>query len=157
MTETATFAAGCFWQVQEAFIHIKGVLKTTVGYTGGDLDNPTYDKVCSDKTNHAEAVQIEFNSKIVSYEKLLEIFWNNHDPTTVNRQGPDIGSQYRSVIFYHSPAQKTAGENSKNQLDQSGKYQNTVVTQITAAKKFFPAEDYHQQYLHKRGLSNCQV
>ena len=142
--EKASFAAGCFWGVQAAFDKIKGVVKTTVGYTGGDFKNPNYEQVCSDKTGHAEAIFIEFNPKIVSYEKLLEIFWKIHDPTTINRQGPDVGSQYRSAIFYYNDEQRITALNSRDK--EAKKYKNKIVTQIVKIKEFYPAEDYHQKY-----------
>jgi len=142
--EKASFAAGCFWGVQAAFDKIKGVVKTTVGYTGGNLKNPSYEDVCSNKTGHAEAILAEFNSKIVSYEKLLEIFWKIHDPTTLNKQGLDIGTQYRSAIFYFNDEQRILASNSKDK--EGKKYKNKIVTQIVKAKEFYPAEDYHQKY-----------
>jgi peptide-methionine (S)-S-oxide reductase len=156
-TETATFAAGCFWGVEETFRQTPGVNSTMVGYTGGHLDNPTYKDVCTDSTGHAEAVEVEFDPSKVSYEQLLKIFWENHDPTTVNRQGPDYGTQYRSVIFYHTPEQKAAAEASKKALDASGKYHRAIATEIVPATTFWKAEDYHQQYLQKRGMSSCHV
>jgi peptide-methionine (S)-S-oxide reductase len=150
--QKATFAAGCFWGVEEAFRTLKGVMSTSVGYTGGHTENPTYRQVCSDVTGHAEAVRIEFDPAVVTYDELLAVFWNVHDPTQVNRQGPDVGSQYRSVIFYHSPEQKLAAEQSKQRLESSGKLSRPVATEIVEAGQYYPAEDYHQQYLHKRGL-----
>ncbi len=153
--ETATFAAGCFWGVESTFQNLKGVKDTTVGYTGGHTENPTYKEVCSDKTGHAEAVQLKYDPNEISYEKLLEVFWKSHNPTTQNRQGPDIGSQYRSAIFYHNQKQKEHAIKSKDQLDKSGKYNKPVVTEITEATKFYPAEDYHQDYYKKRGLKSC--
>ncbi len=156
-TEIATFAAGCFWGVEETFRQLPGVKATAVGYTGGHTDNPTYQDVCSDMTGHAEAVQVEFDPAQVSYEQLLKVFWENHDPTTFNRQGPDEGSQYRSAIFYHSPQQKAAAEASKKELAASGKYSREIVTEIVPATTFWKAEDYHQQYLAKRGMSSCHV
>lgn len=155
--ETATFAAGCFWGVEATFQKMKGVKSTAVGYSGGSLDNPTYEDVCTDRTGHAEAVQIEYDPTQVSYEQLLDVFWKNHDPTTRNRQGPDFGSQYRSVIFYHSPEQKAAAVASVRKLEDSGNYKRPIVTEIVPASTFWRAEDYHQQYLEKRGLSNCHV
>ncbi|MEK6932425.1 MAG: peptide-methionine (S)-S-oxide reductase MsrA [Nanoarchaeota archaeon] len=142
--EKASFAAGCFWGVQAAFDKIKGVIKTVVGYTEGDFKNPSYKKVCSGKTGHAEAILIEFNPEIVSYEKLLEIFWKIHDPTTINRQGPDVGSQYRSAIFYFNDKQRIKALNSRDK--EAKKYKNKIVTQIVKTKEFYPAEDYHQKY-----------
>ena len=152
-TEKATFAAGCFWHIEHTFRHIPGVIKVTSGYTGGHLDNPTYKDVCSDTTGHAEAVEITFDPNKVSYERLLDEFWKIHNPTTKNRQGPDIGSQYRSAIFYHSENQKLAAETSKAQIQK--KYTRPVVTEITPAPKFWPAEEYHQRYLEKHGISVC--
>jgi peptide-methionine (S)-S-oxide reductase len=153
--EQATFAAGCFWGVEAAFRQIKGVASTTVGYTGGHLPNATYEDVCSGRTGHAEAVLVEYDPAVVSYEQLLDVFWQEHDPTTLNRQGPDIGSQYRSAIFYHSPEQQAAAEASKAKLDASRRYARPIVTEIVAAGPFCRAEDYHQQYLEKRGLAHC--
>ena len=157
-TETATFAAGCFWHVEERFRTLSGVKSTLAGYTGGEMENPTYEDVCSDGTGHAEAVQVEFNPGEISYEKLLEVFWSNHNPTTLNRQGPDTGTQYRSAIFYHTPAQKKLAEKSKEKLAKSGKFGGReIVTQIVPAVQFYKAEDYHQKYLMKRGLDNCHI
>jgi peptide-methionine (S)-S-oxide reductase len=153
----ATFAAGCFWGVEELFRNTPGVLSTQVGYTGGHTDNPTYKEVCTDRTGHAEAVEIEYDPQRVSYEQLLEIFWANHDPTTLNRQGPDIGTQYRSAIFYHNPEQQAAAIASKRALEQSGRFHRPIVTEILPAGPFYRAEEYHQQYLAKRGLSHCQL
>ena len=155
--ETATFGAGCFWGVQEAYRTLKGVVKTEVGYSGGHLENPTYNDVCTDKTGHAEVVQITFDPAQVSYEQLLSIFWDNHNPTTLNRQGPDVGAQYRSVIFYHTEGQQRIAEQSKEGLTKSGRYRSKIVTCLEPAKIFYPAEDYHQQYLHKRGLGSCHL
>ena len=154
--EFATFGAGCFWQVEEDFHHTKGVKKTTVGYMGGSLENPTYEDVCTDRTNHAEVVQIEYDPKEVSYEELLKLFWRSHNPTQLNRQGPDIGTQYRSVIFYHTPEQKQLAEKSKKEQENNGIYQSPIVTQLVLAGKFWRAEEYHQKYLHKRGLTSCR-
>jgi peptide-methionine (S)-S-oxide reductase len=153
----ATFAAGCFWGVEELFRNTPGVLSTQVGYTGGHTQNPTYKEVCTDRTGHAEAVEIEYDPERISYEELLEIFWANHDPTTLNRQGPDIGTQYRSAIFYHSPEQKAAAIASKQALEQSGRFRRPIVTEIVPAGPFYRAEEYHQQYLAKRGLSHCHL
>ena len=155
--EKATFGAGCFWGVEAVFRQIKGVTSTAVGYSGGSFDNPTYTNVCTDKTGHAEVVQVEYDPAQVSYEHLLDVFWSNHDPTTRNRQGPDVGTQYRSVIFYHTPEQRTAAVASKQRLEQSGKYKRPIVTEIVPAATFWRAEDYHQQYLEKRGLSSCRI
>jgi peptide-methionine (S)-S-oxide reductase len=151
----ATFAAGCFWGVEETFRNLPGVLSTQVGYTGGSLADPTYEQVCTDRTGHAEAVEIEYDPEKVSYDELLNVFWENHDPTTPNRQGPDIGTQYRSVIFYHSPEQEQDAKASKEALDRSGRFRRPVVTAILPAEPFYRAEEYHQQYLAKRGLSHC--
>ena len=154
---TATFAAGCFWGVEATFGQIDGVTKTEVGYTGGQTDSPTYKEVCTDRTGHAEAVQVEYDPAKVSYGALLDVFWANHDPTTLNRQGPDVGTQYRSAIFFHSPDQKEAAEASKKALDASGRFRRPIVTQIVPAVTFFPAEEYHQKYLEKRGLATCHI
>ena len=153
----ATFAAGCFWGVEAAFRQLPGVISTRVGYTGGHFSNPTYKDVCSDETGHAEAVEIEYDPAKLSYDKLLEVFWENHDPTQLNRQGPDWGSQYRSAIFFHSPEQEAAAKESKAKLENSGAFGKPVVTQIVPATTFFEAEDYHQQYLEKRGLATCHI
>jgi peptide-methionine (S)-S-oxide reductase len=153
--EKATFGAGCFWHVEEAFRNLKGVLSTRVGYMGGTLKDPTYEDVCTDKTGHAEVVEVTFDPKTISYENLLNLFWDIHDPTTKNRQGPDIGTQYRSVIFSHTPEQKTIAEQSKNDLERSGKYKKKIVTEITKASVFYTAEEYHQQYLAKHGTAAC--
>lgn len=147
----ATFAAGCFWGVEEAFRTLPGVLKTTVGYAGGHLENPTYERVCSGRTGHAESVLVEYDPERVSYEQLLDVFWNEHDPTTRNRQGPDVGTQYRSAIFFHDAAQQAAAIASKERLAQSGRVRAPIVTEIEPAAAFYPAEDYHQQYFLKRG------
>ncbi len=155
--QTATFGAGCFWGVEAAFRQLPGVLATAVGYAGGKLDNPTYQDVCTDRTGHAEVVQVEYDPAKVSYDDLLNVFWAEHDPTTMNRQGPDVGSQYRSVIFFHTPEQEAAATASKEKLERSGKYKRPIVTQIVAAPKFYPAEEYHQQYLEKRGLAHCSI
>lgn len=155
--ETATFGAGCFWGVEETFRTQKGVTETAVGYMGGTLENPTYEQVCSAKTGHAEVVQIVFDPAQISYEALLDIFWDNHDPTTKDRQGPDVGTQYRSVIFYHSPEQQKIAEESKEKIEQSGQFPRPVVTQIVPATPFYRAEDYHQRYLEKRNLPACNI
>jgi len=155
--EKATFAAGCFWGVEETFRQVKGVTDTMVGYTGGTTKNPTYEQVCTNKTGHAEAVQVTYDPAKVKYEQLLDIFWKNHDPTQVDRQGPDYGTQYRSVIFYHTPEQQKIALESKNKLDKSGKYSKPIATQIVPAVEFYKAEDYHQKYLEKRGLTNCHI
>jgi peptide-methionine (S)-S-oxide reductase len=155
--EKATFGAGCFWGVEAAFREVKGVKETAVGYAGGTLDNPTYQDVCTDRTGHAEVVQVEYDPNVVSYEQLLDVFWGNHDPTTVNRQGPDVGTQYRSVIFYHSPEQQALAEASKEKQQASGRFKRPIVTQILPAPTFYRAEDYHQQYLEKRGMTRCHI
>jgi peptide methionine sulfoxide reductase msrA/msrB len=149
----ATFAAGCFWGVEHKFRQIEGVLSTTVGYTGGLTENPTYKKVCSDTTGHAEAIRIIFNPSRVSYEELLRIFFLIHDPTQINRQGPDVGSQYRSAIFYHDEAQKTAAKKMITDLEKLGKFEKPIATQVLPAKEFYKAEEYHQQYIEKRTRS----
>lgn len=153
--EKATFAAGCFWGVEAAFRQIKGVVSTAAGYMGGNSKNPTYEDVCTDKTGHAEAVQVEYNPSKVPYERLLEVFWKNHDPTQLNRQGPDIGTQYRSAIFYHKGGQKKTALKSKE--NEQKKHKNKIVTEIAPASAFYKAEEYHQQYLEKRGLSACNI
>lgn len=153
----ATFAAGCFWGVEATFRQLPGVLSTRVGYTGGSLANPTYKDVCTDRTGHAEAVEVEYDPGKISYPKLLDVFWENHDPTQLNRQGPDWGTQYRSAIFFHSAEQEQEAKVSKQKLEKSGQYSKPIVTQIVAAPEFFEAEDYHQQYLEKRGLASCHV
>ena len=151
--EKATFGAGCFWGVEEAFRKVEGVVSTAVGYCGGALEHPTYEDVCTDSTGHAEAVEVEYDPARISYEELVELFWSIHDPMTLNRQGPDIGTQYRSAIFYHSPEQKAQAEASKEKLQKSGRFRRPIVTEITPAKKFYRAEEYHQQYFAKRGHS----
>lgn len=154
-TQKATFAAGCFWGVEEAFRKIKGVVATAVGYTGGHTADPSYKEVCTDTTGHAEAIEVTFDPEAVSYGELLRVFWDLHDPTTADRQGPDIGSQYRSAIFYRGEEQKRLAEESKKALESSGVYGRPIVTEITTATEFYPAEEYHQKYLMKRGLSYC--
>jgi peptide-methionine (S)-S-oxide reductase len=156
-TALATFGAGCFWGVEAAFRQVPGVIATTVGYEGGRTENPTYRDVCSHTTGHAEVVQVEYDPARVSYDELLRVFWDEHDPTQLNRQGPDGGDQYRSVIFYHTPEQQAAAEASKAGLERSGKYRRPIVTQIVLAQTFTRAEEYHQQYLEKRGLSTCHI
>ena len=156
-TETATFGAGCFWGVEAAFRQIEGVTKTAVGYEGGQTLNPTYKDVCTDRTGHAEVVQVTFDPAQVSYNDLLSVFWANHDPTQLNRQGPDFGTQYRTVVFYHSPEQEQAAQQSKKALEAAGLFKKPIVTQIVPAETFYAAEDYHQQYLEKRGLSSCHI
>jgi peptide-methionine (S)-S-oxide reductase len=153
----AIFAAGCFWGVEATFRQLPGVVSTRVGYTGGALSNPTYKDVCTDRTGHAEAVEVEYDPSKLSYEKLLDVFWQNHDPTQLNRQGPDWGTQYRSAIFFTSPEQEAAAKASKERLEKSGRYNKPIVTQIVPASTFYEAEDYHQQYLEKRGLASCHI
>ena len=155
--EKTTFAAGCFWGVEAAFQGLKGVLSTAVGYMGGHLENPSYESVCSGTTGHAEAVQVEYDPAHASYEDLLEVFWSVHDPTTPNRQGPDIGSQYRSAIFFHTPEQESAARASKERLQRSGKLRSPIVTEIVPASKFYRAEEYHQRYFEKHGLAHCRT
>ncbi len=157
MTQKATFGAGCFWGVETAFRQIPGVIATAVGYEGGTLDNPSYEDVCSSTTGHAEVVEVEFDPAEVGYNALLDVFWNNHDPTTLNRQGPDVGTQYRSAIFYNDGEQKELAERSKELISQSGRFKRPVVTEIVPATTFYRAEDYHQQYLEKRGLASCHI
>ena len=155
--QKATFGAGCFWGVEATFRQVPGVKETAVGYLGGTLANPTYQEVCTDRTGHAEVVQVEYDPSEVSYDQLLQVFWENHNPTTLNRQGPDVGTQYRSAIFFHTPEQeRLAGESRKN-LEQSGRWKRPIVTEITPASAFYRAEEYHQQYLQKRGLGSCHV
>lgn len=154
--EKATFAAGCFWGVESMFREIDGVISTRVGYTGGTGDdNPTYASVCTDRTGHAEAVEVEYDPKKISYEKLLAAFWECHDPTQLNRQGPDIGTQYRSAIFYHTPKQQAAALDAIEALKQAKKYKSPIVTQVVPAEKFYQAEEYHQRYLEKQGIKHC--
>lgn len=153
----ATFGAGCFWGVEVAFRQVPGVEDALVGYLGGTMASPTYRDVCSGRTGHAEVVQVEYDPSKVTFERLLDVFWENHDPTTLNRQGPDVGTQYRSAIFYHTPEQKRAAEESKTRVEASGKFRRPVVTEITPASTFYPAEDYHQRYLEKRGLASCHI
>jgi len=155
--ETATFAAGCFWGVEAAFRRVAGVTGTAVGYMGGQHDNPSYEDVCTGRTGHAEVVQVTYDPAQLGYDDLLEVFWENHDPTTPNRQGPDIGTQYRSAIFFHTPAQQTAALASKQRAEAEGRFPRKIVTEITPAGPFWLAEDYHQQYLEKRGLAVCHI
>ncbi|HEX6820192.1 MAG TPA: peptide-methionine (S)-S-oxide reductase MsrA [Ktedonobacterales bacterium] len=157
MTEFATFGAGCFWGVEAAYRQIEGVVSTAVGYEGGRTANPTYRDVCSHTTGHAEVVRVEYDPARVSYDTLLGVFWENHDPTQLNRQGPDVGDQYRSVIFYHTPEQQAAALASKERLEQARTFRKPIVTQVVPAETFYRAEDYHQQYLEKRGLSSCHI
>ena len=156
-TEKAIFAAGCFWGVEAAFRKVPGVKATAVGYTGGTLENPTYEQVCTGRTGHAEAVEVDFDPAAVSFDDLLKAFWESHDPTTLNRQGPDVGSQYRSGIFYLNPDQQAKAEASKAAASQSGRFKRPIVTEITPASPFYWAEDYHQQYLEKCGVESCHI
>ena len=157
MTEKATFGAGCFWGIEAEFRKVEGVVDAAAGYLGGTLENPTYEDVCSGATGHAEVVQVEYDPSRVSYEELLRLFWEMHDPTTLNRQGPDVGTQYRSAAFFHTPEQETAARASKEELDRSGRYRSPIVTEITPATTFYRAEEYHQRYLEKRGLGSCKL
>jgi peptide-methionine (S)-S-oxide reductase len=157
VTAKATFGAGCFWGVEAAFRQIPGVVATAVGYEGGTLANPTYKDVCTDRTGHAEVVEVEYDPARVSYEELLRVFWENHDPTQLNRQGPDWGTQYRSVIFVHTPEQEASASASLAERAASGRYRRPIVTAITPAGTFYRAEEYHQQYLEKRGLASCHI
>jgi peptide-methionine (S)-S-oxide reductase len=156
-TQNAIFAAGCFWGVEEAFREMPGVVSTAVGYIGGTTDKPTYEQICTDRTGHAEAVLVEFDPTRVSYDELLERFWKIHDPTQVNRQGPDHGTQYRTAIFYTNDEQQKAAEASKEQLGASGKHRRPIATQIVPAPEFYRAEEYHQQYFAKRGQPSCHT
>ena len=148
--QQATFGAGCFWHVEETFSKVKGVISTSVGFMGGTLKNPGYKDVCRGDTGHAEVVHLEFDPDIVSYEELLKVFWDIHDPTTLNRQGPDVGTQYRSVIFSHTPEQEKIAKELKEKLEKSGKFKNKIVTEISLAKEFYKAEEYHQKYFEKQ-------
>jgi len=156
MKQKATFAAGCFWGVEETFRRLPGVLGTQVGYVGGKTEKPTYEDVCGHSTGHAEAVELDFDEDKISYETLLQVFWDNHNPTTLNRQGPDVGDQYRSAIFYHSPEQEKQARASMDRMNKE-KFHGKIVTQIVPEAKFWRAEEYHQQYLKKRGLDNCHI
>jgi peptide-methionine (S)-S-oxide reductase len=153
----ASFGAGCFWGVEAAFRQLKGVTGTAVGYMGGTLREPTYHDVCTGRTGHAEVVQVDYDPSQVSYDDLLRVFWENHDPTTPNRQGPDVGTQYRSVIFFYTPEQEAAAKASKDALAKSGRFKRPIVTEIQAAPDFWKAEEYHQQYLEKRGQAHCHI
>jgi peptide-methionine (S)-S-oxide reductase len=153
----ATFGAGCVWGVEAAFREVKGVLSTRVGYAGGSFESPTYRDVCSGRTGHAESVEVTYDPAQVSYDQLLGVFWQVHDPTTLNRQGPDVGSQYRSVIFFHNSEEEAAARASKEERERSGEYSREIVTEITPASRFWEAEDYHQQYFEKRGVAHCRV
>jgi len=157
MSEIATFGAGCFWGVEAAFRRVPGVLDAVSGYSGGHTENPSYKDVCSDRTGHAEVVQVTFDPSKVTYEQLLDIFWKIHDPTQVNRQGPDFGTQYRTAIFYRSPEQETAARKSKQALEASGKLRRPIATEITPAGPFWRAEEYHQRYLERRGAESCHI
>lgn len=151
--EKAIFGAGCFWGVEAAFRAVEGVSSAISGYSGGHFKNPTYQDVCTGKTGHAEVVQVEYDPSQVSYEELLDVFWKCHNPTTLDRQGPDVGAQYRSAIFFYTPEQETAARASKEKLEQSGRWQAPIVTEVLPASEFYPAEEYHQRYLEKRGIS----
>lgn len=155
MTEIATFGAGCFWGVEAAFRRLPGVVDVAAGYSGGHTPNPTYKDVCSHTTGHAEVVQVTFDPRKISYDQLLDVFWQIHNPTQVNRQGPDVGTQYRSAIFVHSPEQQAIAEKSKAALTASGKFQRPIATEITTAGPFYRAEEYHQKYLEKHGAASC--
>jgi peptide-methionine (S)-S-oxide reductase len=157
MQEIATFGAGCFWGIEAAFRRVPGVLDAAVGYSGGRTENPSYQDVCTDTTGHAEVVQVTFDPAKLSYEQLLDVFWTIHDPTQVNRQGPDYGKQYRTAIFFHSPEQEAAAKKSKQALEASGKLRRPVATEITAAGTFWRGEEYHQRYLEKRGAASCHI
>ncbi|CVK34152.1 peptide-methionine (S)-S-oxide reductase MsrA [Methanoculleus bourgensis] len=156
-SEKATFGAGCFWGVEEAFRHLPGVVDTAVGFMGGTLANPTYEDVCTGRTGHAEVVEVTYDPAQVSYRDLLDLFWSIHDPTTPNRQGPDVGTQYRSVIFYHTPEQEAAARASKQEVERTGRFRRPIVTFIEPAGTFWRAEEYHQQYLAKRGGGHCRI
>lgn len=155
--EKATFGAGCFWGVEVAFRQVPGVVEAIAGYLGGTIPNPTYEDVCTGRTGHAEVVEVTYDPARVSYDDLLNVFWTSHDPTTLNRQGPDRGAQYRSAIFYHDETQKVAAETSKRRWDTSGKLSRPIVTEISPASTFYRAEEYHQRYLEKHGLASCHV
>jgi len=155
--EKATFGAGCFWGVEETFRKVPGVTETAVGYMGGTLDSPTYEDVCTDETGHAEVVEVTYDPEDVSYEQLLKIFWGLHDPTTLNRQGPDIGTQYRSGVYYHNKEQQEKATSLKTKLDTSGHFKHPIVTEIEPAKTFWRAEEYHQKYFQRRGLPSCHI
>lgn len=153
----ATFGAGCFWGVEAAFRKVEGVEDAVSGYMGGHKDNPSYQDVCTDTTGHAEVVQVDYDSEKTSYEELLEVFWSNHDPTTQDRQGPDVGGQYRSVIFFHDEAQREIAERSRDENEAKGRFANPIVTEIARAQSFWRAEEYHQRYLERRGLNTCHI
>ena len=156
-TETATLGTGCFWCTEAIFQQLEGVIKVTSGYSGGHVANPTYEEVCNKTTGHAECLNIEYNKTKITFDELLEVFWQVHDPTTLNRQGADVGTQYRSVIFYHSPEQQTSANASKQKLEKSGRFNRPIVTQVEPAPTFWHAEEYHQHYLQKRGQAHCAV
>ncbi len=153
----ATFAAGCFWGVEATFMKVKGVVQTEVGYMGGHTGSPTYRDVCTDRTGHAEVVQVTYDDSAVSYEQLLDVFWKSHDPTQKNRQGPDVGTQYRSAVFYHDEEQRSSAERSKETMDASGRFKRPVATMLEKAGPFWRAEEYHQKYLQKKGLDTCHI
>jgi peptide-methionine (S)-S-oxide reductase len=153
----AMFGAGCFWGVEATFRQLNGVLDTAVGYSGGTTHDPCYEDVCTDRTGHAEVVEIEYDPSVISYEELLDTFWQNHDPTTINRQGPDVGTQYRSVIYYFTPEQQATALESKHKLDESGKFRRPIATHIEPAQRFYRAEEYHQRYLEKHGAKSCHI
>lgn len=155
--EKATFGAGCFWGVEAAFMQVPGVIETAVGFMGGRTQNPSYKQVCYDDTGHAEVVHLTYDPSKVKYDQLLEVFWSSHDPTQLNRQGPDVGDQYRSVIFFHTPEQEAAARASKEWLEKSGRFRRSIVTQIVPAQAFYRAEEYHQKYLQKRGMGTCHI
>jgi len=155
--QKATFGAGCFWGVEAAFRQIQGVTDTAAGYMGGALNDPTYAEVCTDTTGHAEVVEVTYDPGQISYEALLEVFWKNHNPTTLNRQGPDVGSQYRSAIFFHTPEQEAAAHAAIDHLNNNGRFSRSIVTEVTPASTFYRAEEYHQRYLEKRGLAHCHI
>ena len=157
MQEIATFGAGCFWGIEAAFRRVPGVLDAAVGYSGGRTENPSYQDVCTDTTGHAEVVQVTFDPEKLSYDQLLNVFWTIHDPTQVNRQGPDYGAQYRTAIFFHSPEQEAAAKKSKQAIEASGNLRRPVATEITPAGPFWRAEEYHQRYLEKRGAASCHI
>lgn len=155
--EKATFGAGCFWGVESTFRKVPGVVDAAVGYMGGTLENPTYYDVCTGRTGHAEVVQVEYDPARVSYDELLAVFWSSHDPTTMNRQGPDVGTQYRSAVFFHTPEQQATAEASKAQLTEAGRFRKPIVTEISPATPFYRAEEYHQRYFEKHGVDHCGI
>lgn len=153
----AMFAAGCFWGVEELFRKLNGITMTKVGFAGGHTKNPTYKEVCKDTTGHAEAVEVEYDPAIISYETLVQFFFDNHNPTTKNRQGPDVGSQYRSIIFYNTKDEEKIAHKIKSKLEKSKKYRHPIVTEIIPSVQFYPAEEYHQRYLQKQGITHCHI